>query len=88
METKDSNLPQKKAMQYEPLLCAGLVILVYDFGRMHQRSFSTSDIYKGVDMKKYKVVKWVEITDEKQKQEVEKKAKRLNFDTKVVNLYG
>ena len=24
MKTKDSNLPQKKAMQYEPVLCAGL----------------------------------------------------------------
>lgn len=73
---------------YDSVFCAGLVILVYDFGRMHQRSFSTSDIYHGINTKKYKRVKWVEITSETHREEVEKKAKRLNWEPKVVNLYG
>ena len=70
------------------LLCDGLVILVNDFGRMGQRSFSISEIYHGINLKKYKQVSWVEVEDNNHKKEIEKKAKLLKWEVIEVNLYG
>ena len=72
----------------KPLLCAGLVILVQDWGRMHQKSFNVSEIYKGIDVSKYKKVQWIEPENEEHRLIIEKKCEERNYEIKYVQLFG
>ena len=70
------------------LLCAGLVILVQDWGRMHQKSFNVSEIYRGIDVSKYKKVQWIEPENEEHRLIIEKKCEERNYEIKYVQLFG
>ena len=72
----------------KPLLCAGLVILVQDWGRMHQKSFNVSEIYRGIDVSKYKKVQWIEPENEEHRLIIEKKCEESNYEIKYVQLFG
>ena len=72
----------------KPLLCAGLVILVQDWGRMHQKSFNVSEIYRGIDVSKYKKVQWIEPENEEHRLIIEKKCEERNYEIKYVQLFG
>ncbi len=65
----------------------GLLVLVYDYGRMHQRSFCSSEIFRHVRTKKYKKLRWVLVENEEQELKLKERASCLNFDTEVIGLY-
>ena len=64
----------------------GLLVLVYDYGRMHQRSFCTSEIFTHFETKKYKTLKWALVENKEQELKLKERASCLNFDTKILNL--
>ena len=70
------------------LLCAGLVVIVQDWGRMHQNSFCSSEIWHGINRKKYKESLWIEAYGEERHKEIEAKAKAICWDVKYVDLCG
>jgi hypothetical protein len=66
----------------------GIVAIVHDYGRMHQNSFSISQIWDGIDLSKYKQHHWVESDNNQRDKEIEKKAKAIGWDFEYVKLFG
>ena len=81
IQDKDGNISK-------PLLCAWLLVIVEDFGRMHQRSFNVSEIYNGIDLSKYTYVQWIEPTNKAHKLALEKECKLIGTEIKYVKLFG
>ena len=84
----DNSVEAEVGNSTKPLLCAGLVILVQDWGRMHQKSFNVSEIYRGIDLSKYKKVQWIEPENEEHRLIIEKKCEERNYEIKYVQLFG
>ena len=72
----------------KPVLCAGLIVIVQDWGRMNQNSFCSSEIWHGINRKKYKESQWIEAYGEERHKEIEQKAKAIGWDVKYVELFG
>jgi hypothetical protein len=66
----------------------GIIVIVQDWGRMDQNSFSISEIWHGINRKKYKKSEWIEAYGEERHKEIELKAKAINWDIKYVELCG
>jgi hypothetical protein len=68
----------------------GLLVLVNDYGRMNQNSFSMSDIYQGYDTRRYKQFKHIvlESYEDKEVDIAVKIAKANKWDVVTVNLIG
>ena len=66
----------------------GIVVIVKDFGRTHQRSFHVEEIWGNVDLSKYKEREWVIADTEEEINEIEHKAKNLDWDVEHITLYG
>jgi hypothetical protein len=78
----------KTANGTKPVLCAGLIVIVQDWGRMNQNSFCSSEIWQGINRKKYKESQWIEAYGEERHKEIELKAKAIGWDVKYVELFG
>ena len=87
MENKTSN-ETKTANDANTVLCAGLIVIVQDWGRMNQNSFCSSEIWHGINRKKYKECQWIEAYGEERHKEIELKAKAIGWDVKYVDLCG
>ena len=87
-DTKPTSNEAENGNKSKPLLCAGFVILVQDWGRMHQKSFNVSEIYRGIDVSKYKKVQWIEPENEEHRLIIEKKCEERNYEIKYVQLFG
>jgi hypothetical protein len=72
----------------KPVLRAGLIVIVQDWGRMNQYSFCSSEIWQGINRKKYKESQWIEAYGEQRHKEIELKAKAIGWDVKYVDLIG
>jgi hypothetical protein len=87
MSTKDE-LKNETANGTKPVLCAGLIVIVQDWGRMSQNSFYSSEIWHGINTKKYKECQWIEAYGEERHKEIELKAKAIGWDVEYVQLFG
>ncbi len=82
------NKKTKAPNDAKPLLCAGLIVIVQDWGRMSQNSFCRSEIWDGINRKKYKESQWIEAYGDERHKEIEAKAKAIGWDVKYVELFG
>jgi hypothetical protein len=87
MSTNDE-LKNETANGTKPVLCAGLIVIVQDWGRMSQNSFCSSEIWHGINRNKYKESQWIEAYGEERHKEIEQKAKAIGWDVKYVELFG
>lgn len=68
---------------------AGLLAIVKDWGRMHQRSFTgDKEIFRGYDLRKYEKIKWVEMYEEDEILKIKKEFRAKGWDVIVVQLTG
>lgn len=66
----------------------GIILIVEDYGRMHQNSFNISQIWWDIDLRKYKNHKHIVSHDKEEWDRIKKKAKEINWDVKHISLYG
>jgi hypothetical protein len=85
----DKSLIEKQNGNFaNTVLGAGLIVIVQDWGRMTQNSFCSSEIWHGINRKKYKECQWIEAYGEERHKEIELKAKAIGWDVKYVQLFG
>ncbi len=65
----------------------GIVVIVKDYGRMCQKSFSKKEIFKNINLKKYRKSEFVVVNDNHEASIIEKSAKALKWDIKHLSLY-
>ena len=65
----------------------GIIVIVQDWGRMNQKSFSLSEIWIGINRDLYQESRWVEVHSSERQKQIEDKAKIIGWDIKHVQLF-